>query len=111
NRVTAATYRDNWLMEALANYSALLYVEKTKGPRAMEVMLDSYRARLLEKNESGQTMESAGPIVLGSRLSSSLSPAAWNSITYGKGSWIVHMLRRRMGDARFFAMLAAVLQC
>jgi hypothetical protein len=110
NRVTAATYRDNWLMEALANYSALLYVEKTKGPRAMEVMLDSYRARLLEKDDGGQTLESAGPIVLGSRLSSSLSPAASNSITYGKGSWIVHMLRRRMGDARFFAMLAAAMQ-
>jgi hypothetical protein len=110
NRVTAATYRDNWLMEALANYSALLYVEKIKGPHAMEVMLDSYRARLLEKTESGQTRESAGPIVLGTRLSSSLSPAAWNAITYGKGSWIVQMLRKRMGDTHFFAMLAAVLQ-
>ncbi len=110
NRVTAATYRDNWLMEALANYSALLYMEKTKGPRSVEVMMDAYRARLLEKNESGQTVESAGPIVLGARLSSSLQPAGWNSITYGKGSWIVHMLRRRMGDTRFFAMLAATLQ-
>ena len=34
NRVTAATYRDYWLMEALANYSALLYLEKTKGAHA-----------------------------------------------------------------------------
>jgi hypothetical protein len=110
NRVAAATYRDNWLMEALANYSALLYMEKTKGPRAVEVMMDSYRSQLLQKNESGQTVESAGPIVLGTRLSSSLQPAGWNAITYGKGSWIVQMLRRRMGDTRFFAMLAATLQ-
>jgi hypothetical protein len=110
NRVTAATYRDDWLMEALANYSALLYMEKTKGTHAMDVMLESYRARLLEKNAGGQIVESAGPIVLGTRLSSSLSPASWNAITYGKGSWIVHMLRRRMGDARFFAMLAAIPQ-
>ncbi len=110
NRVAAATYRDNWLMEALANYSALLYVEKTKGPRAVEVMMDSYRSQLLQKNESGQTVESAGPIVLGTRLSSSLQPGGWNAITYGKGSWILQMLRRRMGDTRFFAMLAATLQ-
>jgi hypothetical protein len=110
NRVTAATYRDNWLMEALANYSALLYVEKTKGPHEVDLMLDTYRSQLLGKNESGQTVESAGPIVLGSRLSNSQQPAAWNVITYGKGSWILHMLRRRMGDARFFQMLAAILQ-
>jgi hypothetical protein len=110
NRVTSASYRDDWLMEALANYSALLYMEKTKGAHAVDVMLDSYRARLLEKNAGGQTVESAGPIVLGTRLSSSLSPASWNAITYGKGSWILHMLRRRMGDVRFFAMLAAIPQ-
>jgi hypothetical protein len=110
NRVTAATYRDYWLMEALANYSALLYLEKTKGARAVDVMLESYRGQLLQKDASGQTVESAGPIVLGPRLSSSLSPAGWDDITYGKGSWILHMLRRRMGDARFLAMLAAILQ-
>ena len=59
NRVTAATYRDYWLMEALANYSALLYLER-EGRRAMESMLDSYRNALLVKNEAGQTVESAG---------------------------------------------------
>jgi hypothetical protein len=110
NRVAAATYRDNWLMEALANYSALLYLEKSKGPHAVDVMLDSYRVRLLEKSDSGETVESAGPIVLGTRLSSSLQPGAWNWITYGKGSWIFQMLRRRMGDTHFFAMLAALAQ-
>src|SRR5262249_44730288 len=55
---------------------------------------------------SGQMIDSAGPIVLGPRLESSLEPRAWRAITYGKGSWILHMLRRMMGDDRFFAMLA-----
>jgi hypothetical protein len=109
NRVCAATYRDNWLMEALANYSALLYLEKTKGPQELEFMLESYRQALLEKNENGRTVDSTGPIVLGSRLENSIEPRAWRGITYGKGSWIVHMLRTRMGDERFFAMLAALL--
>ncbi|MBS1859195.1 MAG: hypothetical protein JST11_27725, partial [Acidobacteria bacterium] len=108
NRVVAATYRDNWLMEALANYSALLYLEKRRGARAMEVMLDSYRESLLLKNEAGQLVDSAGPIVLGTRLESSLEPRAWRAITYGKGSWIMQMLRRRMGDERFFAMLGEI---
>jgi len=108
NRVAAATYRDNWLMEALANYSALLFLEKTKGERTMEMMLDSYREQLLATGESGRTVESAGPIVLGSRLENSVEPRAWHAITYGKGSWLIHMLRRQMGDERFFAMLAAL---
>jgi hypothetical protein len=106
NRVTNATYRDNWLMEALANYSALLYLEKRRGARSLEVMLDSYRDGLLAKNESGQAVDSAGPIVLGTRLESSQEPRAWRTITYGKGSWIIQMLRRRMGDERFLSMLA-----
>jgi aminopeptidase N len=106
NKATNATYRDNWLMEALANYSALLYVEKRRGAHSLEAMLDSYRDGLLAKNEVGQTVDSAGPIVLGTRLESSQEPRAWRTITYGKGSWIMQMLRRRMGDERFFNMLA-----
>jgi aminopeptidase N len=108
NRVSAAGYRDHWLMEALADYSALLYLEKSKGPREVEAILESYRQALLEKNENGQTVDSTGPIVLGARLENSVEPRAWRTITYDKGAWIVHMLRTRMGDERFFAMLAAL---
>src|SRR5207248_983552 len=86
NRVTAGSYRDNWLMEALANYSALLYLEKRRGTHSLDLMLDSYRDALLAKNESGQTVDSAGPIVLGTRLESSQEPRAWRAVTYGKGS-------------------------
>ncbi len=108
NRVVSASYRDYWMMEALANYSALLFVEKTKGGRPVDTMLESYRTALLEKNDAGQTVESAGPIVLGPRLETSIEPRAWRTITYGKGSWIIHMLRRRMGDERFFSLLAGL---
>ena len=104
--VYSASYRDDWLMEALANYSALLFLEKSRGARDLEMLLDNYRAALLEKSQSGQPVDAAGPLVLGTRLESSLEPRAWRVITYGKGSWILHMLRQRMGDSRFFAMLA-----
>ncbi len=108
NRVTPATYRDNWLMESLANYSALLYLEKRRGTHSVESMLDSYRTPLLAKNEAGQVVDSAGPIVLGTRLETSQEPRAWRSITYGKGSWIMQMLRSQMGDQRFLALLAEI---
>jgi len=108
NTVTAATYQDEWLMEGLANYSALLWVEKKHGVRALETILGLYRDRLLRKDENGKTLESAGPITWGSRLHSSLTPDAWRGIMYDKGSWIMHMLRRRMGDAQFFKLLAEI---
>jgi hypothetical protein len=109
NRVTSATYRDIWLMEALANYSALLYLEKRKGGHSVELMLDSYRADLLAKSDNGQIVDSTGPIVLGPRLENSQEPRAWRSILYGKGSWIIQMLRRRMGDERFLSMLSELM--
>ena len=110
NRVTPATYRDNWLMEALANYSALLYLEKRRGTHSLEIMLVNYRDSLLAKNEAGQTVDSAGPIVLGTRLESSQEPRAWRTITYSKGSWIMQMLRGRLGDDRFLALLAEIMK-
>jgi hypothetical protein len=108
NRVTSATYRDSWLMEALANYSALLYLEKRKGGHSVEMMLDTYRSELLAKSAGGQPVDSTGPIVLGPRLENSQEPRAWRSIIYGKGSWIIQMLRRRMGDERFFSLLREI---
>jgi aminopeptidase N len=42
---------------------------------------------------------------LGVRLLSSQNPDAWRTIVYEKGSWILHMLRRRMGDERFLSFL------
>jgi len=106
NIVTSAGYHDEWLMEALADYSALLYVENKDGPQPVSLELETYKEALLQKTAGGQTVESTGPIVLGTRLENSQSPQAYHSITYGKGSWIMHMLRRRMGDERFLAMLA-----
>ncbi len=108
NLVTAAGYQDEWLMESLADYSALMYLEKKSGPRALDTVLDRYRNDLLKKTDSGRTVESAGPIVWGIRLLSSQAPQSWRAITYEKGAWILHMLRRRLGDERFTAMLREI---
>jgi len=105
NVIVTSGYQHDWLLEALANYSALLYLEKNKGARAMETLLNEYRADLLVKRESGRTVESSGPIALGLRLESSQNPNVWHTIVYEKGTWILHMLRRRMGDERFLSFL------
>jgi hypothetical protein len=108
NTVIAATYQDEWLTEALAHYSALMYLERKSGVRALEEMLSWFRDHLLKPNEAGKTLESAGPITWGARLNSSLAPDAWRTIMYEKGAWIIHMLRRRMGDASFLKFLGEI---
>ncbi len=105
NLVGSAGYQHDWMLEALANYSALLYLEKHKGTRATESILSDYRDNLVAKVDGGRSLVSAGPIALGMRLESSLNPKAWRTIVYEKGTWILHMLRRRMGDERFNAFL------
>ena len=97
---------DEWLLEALANYSSLLWLEKKKGLKEMETVLDGYRSELLSKNAEGVEYESAGPVVWGQRLEGWPNSGAWQAITYGKGTWILHMLRRRLGDDAFFKLLA-----
>jgi len=106
NVVTVDAYQDEWLMEALASYSALLWLEKKKGPKALDSVLDDYRDHLLAKDAEGRTVESAGPITWGPRIESAGINDAWRAITYEKGAWIFHMLRKRMGDDRFLKMLA-----
>lgn len=106
NLVYTSGYHDEWITESLANYSALLYLEKQHGNRKLsDGVLASYRDELLAGD-----LDATGPIVQGRRLETSLNPKAWRAITYGKGTWIVHMLRARMGDAAFLKMLAALRQ-
>lgn len=96
---------DSWLIEGLAQYSALMWLEKKRGFKDALPVLQGYRDELLASDDRN-TPESAGPVVWGERLLASGVPDAWRAITYGKSVWILHMLRRRMGDERFLAMLA-----
>ena len=105
NLITPASYRDEWLIESLANYCALLLLEKNKGVKALNDVLDDYRNRLLSKTENGRTLESSGPITWGRRLQSSLAPNAWQVVAYQKGTWVIHMLRRQLGDENFYSLL------
>ena len=41
----------------------------------------------------------AGPVAFGVRLTSSHFPSGYEAITYGRGTWLLHMLRHMMRDA------------
>ena len=98
DQVSWASYREQWLLEALANYCALLLLERDK-PEDVQLMLQDYRLLLATKSKDGKPNVEAGPVTLGVRLSSSKFTAGYEIITYGRGTWLIHMLRTMLHDA------------
>lgn len=92
-----STYRDKWISEALSNYCALLSFERDY-PKDFREVLEYYRTRLNEKNPEGRPNRDAGPVTLGHRLNSSAFPQGWDLVAYGRGAWLIHMLREFLRD-------------
>ncbi|MFL6351319.1 MAG: M1 family metallopeptidase [Bryobacteraceae bacterium] len=108
NVVSAADYRTDWLMEAMANYSALEFLGRSKGSAAMDDVLATYRDDL-RKQQRGRPIESTGPVDFGVRLQQAPDLLAWHTIVYEKGTWILHMLRNRLGEDGFSKMQVRLL--
>jgi len=109
HRVSWATYRDQWLSEAFAEYSAMMYVQATMedGEHWFAEILHTYTDELtgsiksilskfarpglspLNPNERAKM----GPIALGYRAQAGQVPGAYFIQSYQKGSVVLHMLR------------------
>ena len=91
------SYHDQWLMEALSEYSSLMLLE-SESPNSFRELMDQYREDLLKKNKDGSPLMDAGPVTLGIRLSSSRFPLGYEGISYERGAWLFHILRSMMRD-------------
>jgi hypothetical protein len=89
------SYRDQWIVEALSNYSALMMLEQDR-PADVRAILEQYREELAQKNKNDEALRDAGPVTLGLRLSSSHFPNGYEAISYGRGTWLFHMLRNML---------------
>src|SRR5260370_26433300 len=67
-------------------------------PGDVRSVLERYREELAEKNKNGEMLKDAGPVTLGLRLSSSHFPNGYEAISYGRGTWLFHMLRCMLRD-------------
>jgi hypothetical protein len=113
--VGPATYRDAWLGESLAEYSAMMFVEATMndGGKTFQKILRAQSDELTGSIESGFSEFSnpavnllnrskgdrIGPIGLGWRASPGEVPTAYSSLVYAKGPLVLHMLRCLLRDA------------
>lgn len=96
--VTWSTYRDQWFSEGLANYCALMILQQDN-PEGFRQIMEKYRQDLLQKDANGNLPKDAGPVTLGSRLFSSHFPEGYEAISYGRATWLFHMLRSMLQDA------------
>jgi hypothetical protein len=93
-----SSYRDQWYSEGLANYCALMMLQE-KNPAGFRDIMEHYRRDLAEKNKAGISPVEVGPVTLGLRLLSSRFPDGYEAISYGRGTWLFHMLRTMLKDA------------
>jgi hypothetical protein len=109
NKVGWWSYRDQWLSEGMANYSALLYDSKMTGEDdRLAIMSAGWRNSLSKTTIEGRTIESLGPIVLGSRLNSTRARNGYRTIVYRKGAVVLAMLARAVGEDQFLQMLRSL---
>jgi hypothetical protein len=94
--VSWASYHDQWLSEGFADFAAGLFLQQVFGANWKKDYLEYWerqRKRILDKNNFGFSPNDAGPLWLGLRLISPRTAQAYQGVTYGKGGYVLLMLK------------------
>ena len=91
NLVTCKTFNDIWLNEGFARYCQALWVEHINGKEAYFSFMNDYAYY------GDGTIYVENP--------SSNSQIFNSNLSYNKASWVLHMLRHKVGDDTFFEIL------
>jgi aminopeptidase N len=97
---TESQWKDLWLSEGFATYMTLCYLENRYGPDTLAKSLTADRKKVITYEKTRLT-----PIVDTSVKKDYMTLLNPNS--YEKGGWVLHMLRRKLGDSLFWKGIAA----
>lgn len=94
NMVTETDWAHVWLSEGFATYMAVLYMENKYGKDTAEQMRieDRMQAIAFSKQKSVPVVDSSTSNYL----------ELLNANSYQKGGWVLHMLRKQLGDTAFW---------
>ncbi len=94
NSATESDWSHLWLSEGFATYFTNIYIERKKGEEAFQKQMKKDRDQVIDFYDSYQH-----PVV---DTSYSNLMDLLNANAYQKGGWVLHMLRRKLGDELFF---------
>jgi aminopeptidase N len=94
NSVTEKDWHHIWLSEGFATYMTSVYLEKRYGELKLRESMRSARDRVLRALE-----RNPGPVI-DTTITDLMKLLSANS--YQKGSWVLHMLRNKLGDEVFW---------
>ncbi len=97
NNITARSYRDQWMVDGLRDYSALLYERHRHGNENFRFILTAEREQLAFApakvgGVAPGRMAELGPIILGQRLRTRESTGAFEGLVIEKGTLVIRML-------------------
>jgi len=112
------SYRDQWMSEGFAEFSASLYVQLTRGNEKFVDFWEDLRQQIVQASPATRDRKpyTIGPVTQGYRLNNAKTGGAARFLIYPKGAYILHMLRMMMykqgqgGDAAFQAMMKDFVQ-
>ena len=97
HQVGWSSYRDQWLSEGFAEFTAALVLEVTSGRKSANAFWELRRNEVLGRT-TGIPNSEAGAITQGFRLATRRSPGAARAMIYSKGAYVLHMLRMMMRE-------------
>ena len=109
NKIGWDSYRDQWMSEAMAVFSARQFMRHVVNSEAeyLARRASDSRNSLTNWTSEGRSYESLGPVVLGIRLGRNFPDKdVYRSIIYEKGSVVFSMLARQLDEDPLFMMLA-----